>query len=125
MTTWMDIISLLLNLVLGGGLLVTLLTLRAARQKANIEVDQAKVDVEGTMLDNDEKASRVLIDYVVDPLKREISGLRRDVRRLQQAIDKIPECPHADSCPVKTEMKNDKEIIDEGGGLRGDTPERI
>lgn len=95
---WYDVISLVLNLVLGGGLLVTLLTLRSQRKLAD---EQAK----GAELDNDSKASETLMEYVVRPLKSEMTSLRREITRFRNAIERIPECQYSDECPVKESLK--------------------
>ena len=50
-----------------------------------------------------------MMGYVVEPLKKEISALRRDVRKLNRAIDKIADCPHAGECPVKQQLKMDND----------------
>ncbi len=52
MYDWLDIVSLLLNLILGGGLIVTFVTLKAAKK-------QAEATAEGSELDNVEKAVRI------------------------------------------------------------------
>jgi hypothetical protein len=94
----MELVSLILNVVFGGGLLVTLFTLRAQSKKAEAEA-------EGAELENDEKTSKLLMDYIVEPLKKEIGGLRKDIRMFRRAIDKIGSCPSADSCPVRDELR--------------------
>lgn len=52
----MELISLLLNLVLGGGFFISLLTIRAQRKKANAEAKGADANAESTELDNVSKA---------------------------------------------------------------------
>jgi hypothetical protein len=94
----MEWVSLILNVVFGGGLLVTVFTLRAQSKKASAEA--AAVEIE-----NDEKASKLLMDYIVEPLKKEINGLRREIRLLRKAMDKIVDCPYADDCPVRDELR--------------------
>lgn len=106
MTTF-EIISLVLNVLFVSGGIVTLVTLKATVKKTG---EQAK----SVELDNDEKAAQIVMGYVVEPLKKEIIALRRDVRKLNRAIDKIAECQHADDCPVKKQLKidNDNENMD-------------
>lgn len=96
-----EVISLVLNLLFVGGGIVTFVTLRSTRRKAEGEAKRTEID-------NDEKASEVMMTYIVKPLKTEINALRRDVRNLQKAIDKISDCPHADTCPVRHELQNPK-----------------
>ncbi|MDY6347037.1 MAG: hypothetical protein SPL42_01205 [Bacteroidales bacterium] len=95
------IISSVLNLLLGGGLLVTVVTLRSQKAKAE---EEAK----SLALDNDKKVSEMVNEYFVEPLKKELTSLRRTVSRLTRAIDKIPSCPHSADCPVKDELDEDK-----------------
>ena len=99
-----EIISTILNVLLGGGLIVTLTTLRSQRAKANAEA-------KGIALDNEEKVSKMVNEYFVEPLKKDIASLRRQVSRLTRAIDRIPSCPHSADCPVKDSLDNSK--IDE------------
>lgn len=88
------LVSTLLNLLLGGGLFVTLVTLKSIQKKA-------KEEAESVALDNEKKLSEMIKEYFVEPLKKEITSLRRTVSRLTRAIDRIPSCPHSADCPVK------------------------
>ena len=88
------IISGILNLVLTSGLIVTLVTLKSIQKKA-------KEEAESVALDNEKKLSEMIKEYFVEPLKKEITSLRRTVSRLTRAIDRIPSCPHSADCPVK------------------------
>jgi chaperonin GroEL (HSP60 family) len=90
-----------LNLLLSGGLVVTLVTLRSQKAKAE---EEAK----GLALDNDKKVSEMVNEYFVEPLKKDITSLRRQVSRLTRAIEKIPSCPHSADCPVKEELNETK-----------------
>jgi len=96
-----SVISSLLNLLLTSGLIVTLATLKSQRKKAE---EEAK----GIALDNEKKLTELINEYFVDPLKKEITSLRRTVSRLTRAIDRIPSCPHSTDCPVKDSLENDK-----------------
>ncbi len=73
-------------------------------KKLRSEVEQTLSTVKGSELDNVRKASDILMDNIVKPLKTEISSLRRDVDRFRKAVEKIPSCPMADSCPVTCEL---------------------
>lgn len=94
-----EIVSLVLNLLFASGGIVMLVTLRATRKKAAAEA-------KGSELENDEKAAQIVMSYIVEPLKKEINALRKDVRNLQKAINKVCECPYADDCPVRHELQN-------------------
>lgn len=99
MTTF-EIILSVLNLLLVSGGAVTIVTLRS-------KIKQSSEEAKSAELDNDEKAAQIVMGYIVEPLKREINALRRDVRKLNRAIDKIAECPHSVDCPVKKQLKID------------------
>lgn len=91
------LVSTLLNLLLSGGLIVTLVTLKSIQKKA-------KEEAESVALDNEKKLSEMINEYFVEPLKKEITSLRRTVSRLTRAIDRIPSCPHSADCPVKDSL---------------------
>ncbi len=91
------LVSVILNLLLTGSNIVTLVTLRSQRAKAH---EEAK----SLALDNDKKVSDMVNEYFVEPLKKEITSLRRQVSRLTRAIEKIQSCPHSADCPVKDEL---------------------
>lgn len=97
-----EIMSIVLNALLGGSLLVTIVTIKSTRRKANAEARAAEED-------NDAKAAQTLSEFIVKPLKKELNGLRKDVNRLQKAIDKIGDCPHAGNCPVRGELQHSQE----------------
>lgn len=97
MTYW-EIISIVLNALLGGGFIVTLVTLRATRRKANAEAESQQIA----------NASALLSEYVkniVEPLKKEVNALRANIRSLTKAINRIQDCPHAGDCPVRGELQ--------------------
>lgn len=95
------IISTVLNLLLGGSLIVTLVTLRS-------QIAKAKEEAKGLAIDNDKKISEMVNEYFVEPLKKEITSLRKQMSRLTRAIEKIPSCPHSADCPVKDSLDNSK-----------------
>lgn len=101
-----EIISTALNLILSGSLFVTLATLRSQRQKAQEEAKSLAIE-------NDRKVSELVNEYFVEPLKREMTSLRRQVSRLSRAIEKIPSCPHSDDCPVRDELDKFKPELNE------------
>ena len=96
-----EVISLVFNVLFAGGGIVMFATLRSTKRKAEGEAERTEID-------NDEKATEVMMNYIVKPLKNEINALRKDVRNLQKAIDKVSDCPHADACPVRHELQNPK-----------------
>lgn len=86
---------------------------RILRQKYQIEIGALRAEMENKLaevksheLDNVRKASDILMEDIVKPLKTEIQSLRRDVDKFRKAIEKIPSCPMAGDCPVSRELLN-------------------
>lgn len=109
--------SEILNLVLGGGCiasLVAIFTLRATVRKANAEAERAKAEAETVRIDNAEHATRILIEDILKPLRDELNTVReelnatrkdlhsakREMARLRKAIDDANRCEHRNECPV-------------------------
>ena len=135
-------LSEIFNFVLGGSLLATVIgivTLKATVRKANAEAEKAKADAETVRIDNAEHATRILVDNIVEPLKDELDGTRKDLMatkremaRLRKAIDRANSCKHHDGCPVLNGMRehpkddsgNELEGsgADDGGQLDGRSP---
>lgn len=100
--------SVLLNWIFGGGLLAALtalVTLGPTVRKAKAEAEKAKADAETVHIDNAEHATRILIDNIVEPLKKELSATRREMARLRKAIDGANDCQHRADCPVLYELR--------------------
>ena len=94
-----EIIRIIVEAVLGGTLIVTLVTLRSTKKKADEEAKAMEIDNNRKLMENFE-------NYIVTPLKKEVNALRKDVRRLNRAVEKIPACPHAAQCPVSRELQD-------------------
>ena len=103
--SWLEIVSLVLNAVLGGTLIVTVATLKATVKKANAEAEKAKAEVERMKADNDKSAMATFKEFIVEPLKVEIKRLNRNINGLQKAIKQANSCPHSDDCPVLDELQ--------------------
>ncbi len=97
-----EIIRILIEALMGGTLVVTLVTLRSTRKKASEEARSLEIDNSQKLLSNFEQ-------FIMEPLKREVNALRREVRRLNRAVEKIPACPHASQCPVSRELQADSD----------------
>ncbi len=95
------LVSVILNLLLTGSNIVTLVTLRSQRAKAAEEARSLAID-------NDKKVSEMVKEYFVEPLKKDMAQLRKQLSRLTRAIEKIPSCPHSADCPVKDELDKTK-----------------
>lgn len=81
------------------------------RDKYRIELEKLRAEMKDKLaavksheLENVRKASDILMESIVPPLKTEITNLRNDVQRLNKALERIWGCPHVDRCPVKYEL---------------------
>lgn len=97
-----EMIHLAVDAILGGTLVVTLVTLRAKRKRATEEAKAVE-------LDNNKKLLDSFNEYIVEPIKKEVNALRKDVRKLNRAIEKINDCPHAVDCPVRRELQSEED----------------
>ena len=117
MTT--EIWMLILNFVLSGGLvaaIIAIATLRSHVKEAEAKAEQALAEAQkmhaeakSTELDNDKTLVDTFNEYIVAPLKIEVNGLRKDVRKFTRAIEKINDCPHAANCPVRRELQDNQD----------------
>ena len=104
--------SAVMNLVLGGGLVATIIaiiTLKSTVREARAKAEKATAEAETVRIDNTEHATRILIENIVEPLKEELNenrkalqATRREMARLRKAIDTANSCRHHDDCPVLT-----------------------
>lgn len=99
-------LSEILNFVLGGTLLATVIgivTLKAKVKQANAEAEKAQAEAETVRIDNTEQATRILIENIVEPLngtRKDLQATKREMARLRKAIDTANSCKHNDDCPV-------------------------
>lgn len=83
--------------------------LHAEVDKLRAEVRETLADVRGKELDNDKKAIEMIMELVVEPLRKDMLQLQEKVDILTNAIEKVNSCPHADNCPVSHELRHAKE----------------
>lgn len=126
----------MINLVLGGGLVATIaaiITLKSTVRKAKAEAEKALADAEAVRIDNTEKATRILIENIVNPLKEELNETRKDLNatkremaRLRKAIDDANGCRYSDDCPVLGRMRVEQKKREPGdiNEPRGEPPRR-
>lgn len=115
--------SEILNYILGGGLLaavVGIVTLKATLRKANADAEKAIAEAETVRIDNAEHATRILIENIVEPLRKELHETREELRetkkefgatkremaRLRKAIADANSCKHSDDCPVLYRLRD-------------------
>ena len=92
-----EIISLIANLVLSGGLIVTLVTIKSVRKKGNIAASQADMEQSKSYVDEFTKNIVEPMKDKVNDLERVASGLKREMARLRKAINKANSCQWLDS----------------------------
>ena len=66
--------SAVMNLVLGGGLVATIIaiiTLKSTVREARAKAEKATAEDETVRIDNTQQATRILIENIVEPLKEE------------------------------------------------------
>lgn len=130
----------MLNWILGGGLLaavVGLLTLKATVRKANAEAEKAKAEAETVRIGNTEQATRILIENIVEPLKKELGETREELRstkeefgetkrefgatkremaRLRKAVESANSCRFSVDCPVLFKLRDLPKSNTKGAG---------
>lgn len=100
-----EIISVLLNVVLGGGLIATLATLKSTRKKAEAESEQKYLDLSKSYVEAFRENIVKPLEENIDEYKKEVAGLRREVARFRKAIEKAKSCEYNDVCPVRNELQ--------------------
>lgn len=122
--------SVILNYVLGGGLLaalISIVTLKATIRKAEAEAEKAKAEAETVRIDNAEHATRILIENIVEPLKKELNETRdvlqetrreleatkkdlgatkREIARFRKVVEAAKSCKYSDDCLVLYKLRS-------------------
>lgn len=95
MMEWFEILSLVLNLALGTGLFVTLVTLRAVRREANAKAKKEEASAKGSEIDNVDAAVKIWRDLATsmgerqEKLAGQVEELSVEVRRLKNATNRV------------------------------------
>lgn len=102
----LDVIRILFEVILGGGWLISLLTLRSTRKKSRAEALQAEMELGRNYVEE-------FTENIVNPMKEKVkdlenatNGLKREMARLRKAINKTNSCQWVDSCPVVRELQD-------------------
>ena len=119
--------SVILNWILGGGLItaiISIITLRATVQEANAKAEKAMAEAEALRIDNVEHATRILMENIVKPLTEQLNAtikslqsVQREVARLRKALSVAKSCKHSDNCPVLYKLRD---LAKDGGCETGD-----
>ena len=114
----LEIISLVAAIITAP--LSSWLTAKLLRKKYDAEVDglraqveASKADTRGDELANVKEAMSILMEQVVEPLKKEINAIRKELARLRRAVEKANRCPfadHADACPVLYDLRRAEDV---------------
>ena len=106
--SWIEIVSLISNFVVGGGV-ITLFTLKSTRRKSAAEADSVVVDntEKITKLWEDYAAQKTLADQEqiktltgkVDDFDKLVNSLKMEIRKLTKAINEAKKCP-TENCPA-------------------------
>lgn len=89
------------ELLLGGGLIMTIKSVRTLKH----DVERAKQEARAQEIENERSAMDTMQTYIVKPITKDIYGLRKEMARFRRAIDKIKSCDYSDNCPVTTELQ--------------------
>ena len=100
-----ETISTVANLVLGGGLVVSLATLRSTRRKARAESESEYMELSKVYVDEFQANIVSPLKQTLDDNKREMASLKREMARLRKAIEKSTTCDYTDDCPVRRELQ--------------------
>lgn len=119
--SWFEITSLVLNLLLGGGLIVSLVTLKSTKKQAEANAQKAVAEAKTTEIDNvaaavkiwrelaenqSEQYNKVLEE--LDKLRREVNRLNRINSKIVKLLDKItPENMEAIVDQIKKELQDE------------------
>ena len=110
-----EILSVVLNAVLGGGLIVSLVTLRSVRRKAAAESKKAE-------LENAEQAARIVMESIAEPIRKELKHVSSELSRFRRAVEKGYTCKYHIDCPILSELQREEagnyRGYDEGRGIR-------
>ena len=87
---WTALISLILNALLGGSFIITLVQLKGKHR-------ESIADAKGKELANISLEMDILFKSVVTPLKAELNEVRLELFRMN---DLIKSCPHFRDCPL-------------------------
>ncbi|HBX45562.1 MAG TPA: hypothetical protein DEG28_06755 [Porphyromonadaceae bacterium] len=118
---WFEILSIVLNVGLGGSLIVTVVTLRATKTKAEADAQKARAEAKTTEIDNVDSAIKIWRDLATDmsvkydlvlveleKLRKEVNRLNRINTKIMKLLDKItPENMEAIVEQIKTEIQHE------------------
>lgn len=112
----MEILSIILNALLGSGLIVTLLNLRSARRKAKNENYKSEIDLVTTSVETMIEAQKKLMAHNQELIVA-LTDSRRENAQLASKIDELEKkisdmiCTNKEIVKILRKMKIDDAII--------------
>ena len=103
---WSNIILGLLTLLGGCGWLID-------RKKHRQEIESLKADNRQKDMNLSKDYVTEWRTYIAEPLQREVGELRQEVAELRNAIQRIADCPHSGTCPVRLQLQHLSHECDE------------
>ncbi len=106
------VVSTAINIVLGGGFVYSIITIRSQRDKAKAEAKGAMAQTESTELDNVEKAVKIWRE-MAEMLEKELRETRLNYERIVSEVDELKRavkslnCTHRRVLKLLTEMSHD------------------
>ena len=88
---WSEWVLSIATLIAGGGWFVN-------RRKYRQEIKENEMNLSKMYVDEFKQ-------NIAEPLRREVRELKKEVKKLNNAIGKIQDCPHAGDCPVYDELQ--------------------
>ena len=121
-----EIISLILNVVLGGGLIVTLITLKSTKKQAEADAQKALAVAKATEIENVDAAVKIWRELAekmserqvglseqVEELSVEVRRLKNATNRVVRLLDRItPENLSEMVKKIRSEIEEDSNDID-------------
>ena len=92
---WLEVVSVVLNVLLSGSLIVTIVTLRATKREANANARKAEALADGSEIESVDAAIKIWRDLAVemaskqDVLSKQVEDLSIEVRRLKNATNRV------------------------------------
>ena len=128
-----EIISLVLNLLLGGGLLVTLVTLKSTRLKAASEAKASEAQAKASEIGNVDSVAKMWrelaekmesqyanVNEQLDKVSREVNRLRAINSKIVRLLDRITPENLVDMVDkIKQEISSEENIHNIPGGFTG------
>ena len=87
-TSWLDIVSLALNIIFGSGFLITFIYYRSELRRRTGEADQAAAMADSAELDNVEKAIRIWRE-IAQSLESEVREARERSEQMQKQNEQM------------------------------------